>query len=472
MIFNSLEFAVFFVVVFLVYGLLKHRLQNLWLLAASYLFYGAWDWRFLGLILLSTAVDYTVGIRLFKEQNPSIRFRWVSLSLAINLGILGYFKYAGFFVQSFIELLEALDVSLSVDLLHIVLPVGISFYTFQTLSYTVDIYRRRLEPERNVLNFALFVAFFPQLVAGPIERATRLLPQIAKPRRISFEAISEGSWLVFWGLFKKVVIGDNLGPLVNAVYAPGASPSGPEVMLATYAFAVQIYCDFSGYTDIARGIAKILGFDLMLNFNLPYFARNPADFWRRWHISLSTWLRDYLYISLGGNRRGSTRTYINLALTMLLGGLWHGAAWNFVVWGAYQGFLLIVHRACQKPLQRLVPTSSLGTKAWNLLSIVVTFQWVCLGWMIFRADSVAQIGFLLGRLFEPWNLGLVPAWILPFTLLTAPLILMQLAQFTTGDLNCIQRCPVLLRAVIYAVFFLVLVILGEDFGQPFIYFQF
>ena len=476
MIFNSLEFGVFFVLVLGVYVALarvsSRRPQNLLLLLASYLFYGAWDWRFLGLIWISTAVDYWVGLRLHQSTDAAIRKRWVTLSLITNLGILGFFKYAGFFVDSLTALLRSMGVTADLGTLDIVLPVGISFYTFQTLSYTVDIYRRRLEPTRDLLDFALFVAFFPQLVAGPIERATRLLPQIAGERQMTWQRLSDGSWLIFWGLFKKVVIGDNLGGLVNIVYAPGVDPFAPEVILATYAFALQIYCDFSGYTDIARGVAKILGFELMLNFNLPYFALNPADFWRRWHISLSTWLRDYLYISLGGNRQGTLMTYRNLALTMLLGGLWHGAAWTFVVWGAYQGLLLIVHRVAAPGLSRIAPSGNLGQDLWRGMSRIVTFQFVCVGWMIFRAESVGQIGDLLGSLAGPWELGLVSQWWLPFAVLATPLVLMQICQFATDDLDVVKRLPVWLRAPLYVGLFFTLVLMGEDFGQPFIYFQF
>ena len=472
MLFNSLEFALFFLLVFSLYSVLGHRAQNRWLLVASYVFYGAWDWRFLGLIFLSTVVDYWVGIWLSRSEDSRRRRRLVTFSVFTNLGILGLFKYAGFFAGSFSHLMAAIGLSVRPFTLEVVLPVGISFYTFQTLSYTIDIYRRRLEPTRNFLNFALFVAFFPQLVAGPIERASRLLPQIAQPRRINFEGIRAGSWLVLWGLFKKVVVGDNIAAMVNAVYAPGASPEAPEVLLGTYAFAVQIYCDFSGYTDIARGVGRILGFDLMLNFRLPYFARNPSDFWRRWHISLSTWLRDYLYIALGGNRHGRARTYRNLALTMLLGGLWHGAAWNFIVWGAYHGFLLATHRACRGFLERLAPATAPARWIWHSVSVVLMFHLVCVGWLLFRVESLAQAGDLLGRLMGPWHFGLVPAWLLPLVALVGPLVLMQIAQALSGDLEIVRRGALPLRAVIYAAMVLVIAVFGEDFGQPFIYFQF
>lgn len=336
MLFTQLTFWVFFAIVAALYVLLPHKAQNRMLLVASYVFYGAWDWRFLSLILLSTGVDYVVGLKIGAEDHQARRKRLLAISLAVNLGMLGVFKYFGFFVSSFEALLAQFGYETDPFVLSIVLPVGISFYTFQTLSYTIDIYRRELEPSRDFLDFALFVAFFPQLVAGPIERARNLLPNIAAPRMLSWDALGRGAVLCLLGLIKKVVIADAIAPSVDAVYA-SPDPTRADVILATWLFAIQIYCDFSGYTDIARGVAKMLGFRLMRNFAQPYFAVDPQEFWRRWHISLSTWLRDYLYISLGGNRGGAWTTYRNLMATMALGGLWHGAAWNFVLWGIYQG---------------------------------------------------------------------------------------------------------------------------------------
>ncbi|MEM7349420.1 MAG: MBOAT family protein [Acidobacteriota bacterium] len=472
MLFNSLEFAVFFALAFGVYCLLPHRAQNRWLLLASYLFYGAWDWRFLGLILVSTVVDYRVAIHMSRVEVPRVRKRLLALSVATNLGILGTFKYAGFFLDSLAQLAAKVGLTIPPFALQIVLPVGISFYTFQTLGYTIDVYRGRVRPTRDFLDFALFVAFFPQLVAGPIERAARLLPQIAKPRRVDLAGLTDGAWLVLWGLFKKVVIADNLQHLVTMVYAPGADPQSAEVWLATYAFAVQIYCDFSGYTDVARGIARMLGFELMLNFNLPYLAVSPADFWRRWHISLSNWLRDYLYIPLGGNRGGRLRTYRNLLLTMLLGGLWHGAAWTFVAWGAYHGLLLALHRAGRQVRRRLAPSAGLARLVGRLAAIVLTFHLVCLGWLLFRAESLPLAIDLLAALAGPWQTGLAGEWLLPFVALVTPLALMQAAQAASGDLEVVARCPVLIRALILAGLILAIIVFGEDFGQAFIYFQF
>ena len=472
MLFNSLEFALFLCVCLGLYAVLPHRGQNRMLLGASYLFYSAWDWRFLGLIVVSTVVDYAVGLRLATASDPGARRKLLALSLATNLGILGAFKYAGFFSESLADLAGRFGFHVPQLVLHVALPVGISFYTFQTLSYTIDVYRRRLQPTRDFLDFALFVAFFPQLVAGPIERATHLLPQIRSPRRVSAAHVGSGAWLVLWGIFKKVVIADNLAALVDAVYAPGAQPTGAEVLVATYAFAVQIYCDFSGYTDVARGVARLMGFDLMVNFNLPYFATSPADFWRRWHMSLSTWLRDYLYITLGGNRAGVARTYRNLMITMLLGGLWHGAAWTFVVWGAYHGGLLALHRAMGPWLARVRPVGAAGRVAWYCLRVALTFHLVCLGWLVFRAESMAQVTVLLGALAGPLDVASIVAWLRPLAILVAPLVLVQLGQALSGDREFVLRLPLPARAATYVVLFALIVGLGEDHGVPFIYFQF
>jgi len=471
-LFNSLEFGLFFTICFGLYVLLPHRAQNRMLLVASYIFYGAWDWRFLSLIALSTVTDFAIGRLLGRTRDPSRRRRLVTLSIVVNLGILAIFKYAGFFVDSMHDLLGLFGVAMSTHALRIVLPVGISFYTFQALSYTIDVYRRRIEPARDVLDFALFIAFFPQLVAGPIERASHLLPQVERRRRVDRESLNVGAWLVLWGLFKKVVIADNLAPLVDAVYDPSGTPVAGEIVVATYAFAFQIYCDFSGYTDMARGLARLMGFDIMLNFNLPYIAASPADFWHRWHISLSTWLRDYLYIPLGGNRYGSWRTYRNLSITMLLGGLWHGASWPFVLWGGYHAGLLVVQRLAAPLLAQLAPTRRVGRVAWRIVGALMTFHLVCVGWMAFRAESVAQLARLLGTLWGGFDLGLAGEWLVPVIALVGPLLLWQAVQLWTRDLEPVLRWPVVVRAVTYAAVVLSIIVLGEDGGAPFIYFQF
>src|SRR3972149_1993846 len=348
MLFNSSTFLIFFVVVYTLYLLLQKRLkaQNALLLVASYIFYASWDWRFLSLLLLSTTVDFFIAkaIGSTDDLTPAGKARRKTLlacSILFNLGVLGFFKYFNFFSESFIGLLNLFSMKADLITLNIVLPLGISFYTFQEMGYTIDVYRKHMKPTHNPFNFALFVAFFPHLVAGPIQRAESLLLQLERPRRITIEQVNTGLFLILWGLFKKVVIADNVREVANLIFNNYTNYSGLDIVIGGLAFAVQIYGDFSGYSDIARGIARLMGFELMVNFRLPYFALNPTDFWQRWHISLSTWLRDYLYIPLGGNRKSNLITCRNLFLTMLLGGLWHGASWNFVIWGAYHGLIPI-----------------------------------------------------------------------------------------------------------------------------------
>ncbi len=470
MLFNSLSFFVFLGIVWTLYLLLPHRAQNRWLLAASYFFYGAWDWRFLGLILASTAIDYVIGLALARSADPHRRKLLVTTSIVANLALLGAFKYAGFFAESLAQLFALFGVEAHPFTLSVILPVGISFYTFQTLSYTIDIYRGRMQPTRDFLDFALFVAFFPQLVAGPIERASHLLPQIQSPRQITWEKVSGGSWLILWGVFKKVVIADNVWPLVEVVFAEGASPTGPEVLMASYAFGVFGYCDFSGYSDIARGLGRLLGFDIMLNFNLPYYTESLRDFWRRWHISLSSWLRDYLYIPLGGNRR---HVYLNLWLTMVLCGLWHGAGWNYVLFGVYHGTLLCLYRATTPWRTRLFSfRTPAAQRAWRIVSIVITFHVVTLAWSIFEPDSIQRTGQLWFTLATNFEAGLALDWVRPFLLLCAPLLVINAIQLATGDLEPLHRFPLPVRSLVYALLLGLIIVFGEDLGEEFLYFQF
>ncbi|NLE27424.1 MAG: MBOAT family protein [Clostridiaceae bacterium] len=470
MIFNSLVFWVFFAAVYGLYRALPHRGQNVLLLVSSYFFYGWWDWRFLSLIFISTVVDYWAGLAMERAGENERRRRialWVSV--ATNLGILAFFKYFNFFADSLAGLLQVVGVDTPVRHLNIILPVGISFYTFQTMSYTLDIYRRQLKPTRNFLDFAAFVSFFPQLVAGPIERAAKLLPQIEQPRTIRRGDMESGAWLVVWGLFKKCVVADNLAVLVDGVFG-AETATGAAALLALYAFAFQIYCDFSGYSDIARGLARWMGIELMLNFNNPYFAVNPKEFWARWHISLSSWLRDYLYISLGGNRRGRGRRYANLALTMLLGGLWHGAAWTFVVWGAFHGLLLVVYHAWAS---RFAPKGGADSGRWVWLRRILLFHLVCLGWLFFRAESLGQAGALLQQIFTAfeWN-GQAVNMLAALIVLCLPLWLVQGLQVRTGRLDAPMELSLVPRAALLAVMILMFLALGHTGGGAFIYFQF
>jgi D-alanyl-lipoteichoic acid acyltransferase DltB (MBOAT superfamily) len=407
MLFHSWVFAAFLAAVLALYAVLPHRAQNRMLLVASYVFYGYWDWRFLGLLLASTVVDFTVALALERSASARARRALLVTSCVVNLGLLGVFKYFGFFVESAAELAGALGVDWAPPVLAVVLPVGISFYTFQTLSYTVDVYRGQQRAARDLGDFALFVSFFPQLVAGPIERAGALLPQIAAPRRVTAEDVRAGAWLVLQGSFLKLVVADNLAFFVDQAFGPYQEVDGTIALLGVYAFAFQIYGDFAGYSSIARGIARLLGFRLSVNFAVPYLARNPSEFWRRWHITLSTWLRDYLYIPLGGSRHGRVRTAVALLVTMTLGGLWHGAAWTFVLWGVFHGLVLVVHRAVRgrAPAAGAARPSRARSRLHSALACFVTFHLVCFGWLLFRAGSLAQVGSFLAALAGPWSMS-------------------------------------------------------------------
>ena len=398
MIFSSPQYAVFLVAVFFVFWSLARlrALRTLFLLAASYYFYASWNPYYLGLIFLSSNVDFFVGLELGMEQRERRR-RWLlALSAATNLGILCAFKYFNFFSDSVVSLAGWLGLSLPEAHLRVLLPVGISFYTFQSMSYTIDVYRRRLAPEQSYGRYLLFVSFFPQLVAGPIVRASHLLPQLARRPRLTNEQGSLGLLLVLVGLVKKVAIADYLAVnLVDRVFDFPERFGSLEVLAGVYGYAFQIYCDFSGYSDIAIGSALLLGLTIPKNFETPYRAASLQDFWRRWHISLSTWLRDYLYIPLGGSRHGVRRTYLALSATMLLGGLWHGAAWTFVLWGAMHGLGLAVTRAVQRARSDR-PVSRLG----RAVAVVATFHFVCLCWVVFRSQSITQALAVLGRIGE------------------------------------------------------------------------
>ena len=395
MLFNSLEFVTFFAVVFAVYWLVAHlrRVPVAFLLAASYLFYACWDVRFLGLIVASSTIDFVAGARIAAATRDGPRRGWLALSIVYNLGALAIFKYFDFFAVSFDALFDAMGRPAVGVRLDVLLPVGISFFTFQSMSYTIDVYRRQLDPCRSYARYLLYVAFFPQLVAGPIVRARDLLPQLAARPALTEAAASRGLWLVAIGLVKKVAIADTLAlGLVDRVFTLPHQFSAVEALAGVYAYALQIYCDFSGYSDIAIGAALLLGFRFDDNFDAPYQAKNPQEFWRRWHISLSTWLRDYLYLPLGGSRKGTARTYFNLMATMLLGGLWHGAAWSFVAWGALHGGALVLHR-----LYRSRVPAGPDSRLRRVVSRLAMFHFACLAWVFFRAPSFGDAVAVLER---------------------------------------------------------------------------
>ena len=474
MLFHSVQFILFFLVVYALYRVLPHRWQNRMLLLASYVFYGSWDWRFLSLILISTVVDFFCGLKIDAAADKKARKHFLIFSLMTNLGLLGVFKYFNFFAENLGALLSVFGFQSNLAVLNIVLPVGISFYTFQTLSYTIDIYYGRMKPTRCFADFALFVAFFPQLVAGPIERASHLLPQLQQPRRPSLEQFYQGCYLFFWGLFLKMFVADNLARIVDPIFAGGPYDGG-MVWIGVYGFAFQIFGDFAGYSNMARGIAKLLGIEIMNNFLAPYMAANPRDFWRRWHISLSTWLRDYLYIPLGGNKGGDFLTLRNLLLTMLLGGLWHGAAWTFVVWGLYHGVLLIAHRLGGPLLEKAIRPTGIAAGAWQVLKIGGFFVLTCIGWLIFRAQSMGQLGEMFKAMFTPWansDPALVTERLWQVLFYTYIVILMQIMQYLSDDELVIFRLRIPVRALIYVVLFYMILVRGVTGGKEFIYFQF
>jgi len=407
MLFNSQEFLVFFILVWAVYWtFLSKRLltRNLFLLGASYFFYGWWDWRFLSLILLSSSVDFLVGTALERTGSTGKRRALVSASLITNLGLLFVFKYFNFFADSLVDLAQSMGMSLNPVTLQFTLPVGISFYTFQTLSYTLDVYRGKLKATRDPLAFFAYVAFFPQLVAGPIERAANLLPQFQQAR-IPFKEsdAADGLRMILWGLFLKAVVADNLSFHVNGIFDNHHALDGSVLILGIVYFSFQIYGDFAGYSSIARGVARLLGFELMINFRCPYFSRDIAEFWRRWHISLSTWFRDYLYIPLGGNRGGSLKSFRNISIVFLVSGLWHGANWTFVIWGAIHALLFLPlfygkrHRNHTGPLfpGRILPPAG------DLLGMAITFSLVSLAWIFFRSENLSEALSYLGGIFHP-----------------------------------------------------------------------
>lgn len=468
-------FLGFIAILFLVYPRLHLRWQNGFLLVASYVFYGYWDWRFTFLLLSSTIVDFWVGRRLHASRNQRQRKLLLLRSISVNLGILGIFKYFNFFIESAASALAAIGFEPHLPLLRLILPIGISFYTFKTLTYTIDIYRGKLKPTGNFVDYALFVSFFPQLLAGPIERAANLLPQISSPRYATRENILTGLNLILLGYFKKVAIADTLAPIVGSIFdSPGGMSSG-QLWNGVYAYTFQIYGDFSGYTDIARGISKILGFETMENFNAPYLSRSITEFWRRWHISLSTWFRDYLYVPLGGNRSGRGRTYANLIITMFLCGLWHGAAWVFVLWGLLHGIYLIGHRIILwgNKLRLSRPRTFSGWVI-DIVKMLITFHLVALAWVLFRSTNLESALVYLEGLFrfEQFT-GFSSSVLFAGSLLIA----LDVAQTWIGSQTWLTERPGI-SVVRYAVTGILIVsILSATIAHmgtttPFIYFQF
>src|SRR5210317_1145676 len=395
MLFNSIDFAIFLPIVFILYWFVTNKnlkLQNFLIVAASYLFYGWWDWRFLSLILFSTIVDFTIGQKLRNEENQLKRKALLWTSILVNLGFLGFFKYYNFFLESFITAFSFFGAEIKANSLNIILPVGISFYTFQTLSYTIDVYKRKLEPTNDFIAFSAFVSFFPQLVAGPIERATNLLPQFYKKREFDYAKAVDGSRQILWGLFKKVVIADNCAEYANKIFENYQDYNGATLFIGAVFFAFQIYGDFSGYSDIAIGTSRLFGFSLMQNFAFPYFSRDIAEFWRRWHISLSTWFRDYVYIPLGGSRGGRWMKVKNTFIIFIVSGFWHGANWTFIIWGALNAlyFLPLLLTKINRSHLEIVAVHKKWPSISEVARIIITFCLTTLAWIFFRAESVSH----------------------------------------------------------------------------------
>jgi D-alanyl-lipoteichoic acid acyltransferase DltB (MBOAT superfamily) len=397
--FNSIAFVVFAIIFFGIYFILRRNIRLFFCLLASYFFYGWWDWRFLSLLAISTVTDYFIGLRLELIKNNATRKAYLSLSIIINLGILCTFKYMGFFIESLNTLLYHVGFKAPLPILNLILPIGISFYTFQTLSYTIDVYRGICKTEHNFIRFAAYVSLFPQLVAGPIVRASKLLPQMYEDKSLKIENIVAGLEFILWGFFLKLCVADSLAIVVDSRFAHPNEFGAFALIIANLFFSFQIYGDFAGYSCIAIGLGKIMGYDLGINFNKPYLSSSFSEFWQRWHISLSSWLRDYLYIPLGGNREGRAKTFRNLSITMFLGGLWHGANWTFVIWGLLHALYLVLQRLCESLFSNFTFKKPLIRKLINALKILLTFSLVTYAWIFFRSESISEALIISRKIF-------------------------------------------------------------------------
>lgn len=474
MLFNSLTFGIFLLVVFTGYWLLQGRLraQNTLLLVAGCVFYGWWDWRFLGLLAVSTMTDFFVGRAVFDAPEKRSKKRWVALGMTVNLLILGFFKYFNFFIDSTGMLLHGLGFEAHLPTLRIVLPIGLSFYTFQSMSYTLDVYRGKFEPTRDMVGFLAFVSFFPQMVAGPIERAGHMLPQFLNPRRFDTALARDGLRQILWGLFKKIVVADNLSTPVDAAFSNPGGFSGITLGLGAFYFAMQIYCDFSGYSDMALGLGRLFGFELMRNFRTPYFSKTLPEFWQRWHISLSSWFRDYVFIPMGGSRVSPPRWAFNILVTFAVSGLWHGASWNFVIWGVAHGAAYLLDATLLERIgARLTAGGSMGTaRSWAVVRCVFAIAVVLCAWVFFRAATLPAALDYLGSMFSQTWLArpeLIGALRYPIIVLVVEWLFRHRAH--VFDLPGWPRfCRwVLYYGVIYYIFKY-----GSFQYVPFIYFQF
>ncbi len=522
MIFNSLAFFVFIAAFLPLYFSMKGK-SRLWLcLIGSYIFYGWWDWRFLSLIVFSTCIDYFVGLQLDQTEDEAKRKRLLTISMVVNLGFLAFFKYFNFFIDSFTNMLQSWGYEGSTTSLDIILPVGISFYTFQSMSYTIDVYYRKLAVEKDFIRFATFISFFPQLVAGPIVRASDFLPQFQKERTFSWDRLTTGLGQILWGFFKKVAVADSLAPYVDQCFQEPGMFGSLHLLIGIIFYSFQIYCDFSGYSDIAIGLARVLGFDFPENFRTPYFSKNFSEFWKRWHISLSSWLQDYLYIPLGGNRNGSfgswffiilfyvltvvmtgwwwlgiigvgmgiwaywyynsstarqknLATYANLMVTMLLGGLWHGASWAFVFWGFLHGAYLVVQRLASPFWNKVLNAIKTPMFIQNTLAIAMVYFFTCLAWVYFRApDFEVANNFIMGiASLEQFSFGAVMN---KFQVVKGFLLIGLLLAVEVTDLRYeyheVIRTQAVFRVVSFAILLWLISFFGTFGNNSFIYFQF
>jgi len=488
MLFNSSEFLIFFPIVVTLFFTIPHRVRWILLLASSYVFYMAWEPSYAVLILASTIVDFVVGRLMYNTDAKRTRLIYLLISLFANLGLLFVFKYFNLFAVTLNSLFNMGEIDFSIPESNFLLPIGISFYTFQTLSYTIEIYRGTLKPEPHFGKFALYVAFFPQLVAGPIERASNLLPQFRKTQSFDYHRVVNGLQLMAWGLFKKVVIADRLSELVDMIFSDPHRYSGPGLYIASVFFTFQIYCDFSGYSDMAIGAAEVMGFKLMRNFNRPYFAKSASDFWHRWHISLSTWFRDYLYIPLGGNRVKLPRWYFNLFFVFLISGLWHGASWTFVVWGAFHGIWLVLSYLLNKPREYIFSILTLDKRPQllRIIQVLFAFNVVNIGYIIFRARTIENAFYYINHLLTGWSsifdfnslmeiiagFGIKKSALLIDLALIAFLIGIQLLQRKGSVREMIAQQSPFVRWAAYYALILGILLLGVFNNSQFIYFQF
>lgn len=475
MLFNSIDFALFLPIVFIIYWyLLKNSLkwQNLFILVSSYVFYGWWDYRFLSLIVFSTLVDYVIGRQLSLYQKQAHRKWLVAASLFTNLGLLGFFKYYNFFVDSWVQAWLVVGVEMDINTMKIILPVGISFYTFQTLSYTIDVYRKKLEPTTDFIQFAAYVSFFPQLVAGPIERAKQLLPQFQKQRTFDYQFAISGFYLIIWGMFKKVVVADNCAFFVNQVFNNTSDYSSIELFIGAILFGFQIYGDFSGYSDIAIGVARLFGFTLMVNFSFPYFSRDIAEFWRRWHISLSTWFRDYLYIPLGGSRGNKWNQLRNVTIVFLVSGFWHGANWTFIIWGAIHALLFLPLLLTNKNRIHITDTR---LSFIQFPKVIITFVMVTLAWIYFRADTLSIANQVVASIFSFNSSSIALFYATSKSMLFSLIIITSIMVLVLFEWRAVQKNQREVKLSLLSTLFVILLIIFMGvFKNPadFIYFQF